>query len=158
MKPLCRTGTRYQRLLVTCHDFRVQVVAATATLYMCLKLHGNPLERVGIDGQLLGLVDRATLFPGRATNDNEPVLEEDVCREECRLLHALSYELITPTVQGGLRSFSSEHLSSHVQLVRFFSDTLLMLLESSLKSCCSQCTSRRRLLQALQRSALGCAR
>ena len=76
---------------VACHDFRLQVVAATATLYMCVKLHDNPPERIGVDGRLLVLVAGATLCL-------EPVLEEDVLREECRLLHAWSYELTTLTV------------------------------------------------------------
>ena len=83
---------------VACHDFRSQVVAATATLYMCVKLHDNPLERIGVDGRLLVLVAGAILCLELATNDSEPTLEEDVLREECRLLHAWSYELTTLTV------------------------------------------------------------
>ena len=54
---------------VTWHDFQLQVVAATAALYMCVKLHGNPLERIGTDGQLLTLVDGATSFLDRASNE-----------------------------------------------------------------------------------------
>ena len=52
------------------------------------RLRDNPLERIDFDDALLALVNGATLFLERATNRNEPVLEEDVFREECRLLHA----------------------------------------------------------------------
>ena len=58
---------------------------------MCVKLRDNTLERIGIDDALLALVDGATLCLER-------VHEEDVVLEECRLLHALSFELTTPTV------------------------------------------------------------
>jgi len=85
-------------LWVTCHDFRRQVVAATAALYMCVKLRDNPPERMGIDGVLPALVDEATWFLERTTNDNEPVLEEHVSREEFRLLDALNFEVTTATV------------------------------------------------------------
>ena len=54
---------------VTWHDFQLQVVAATAALYMCVKLHDNPLERIGTDGQLLTFVDGATSFLDRASNE-----------------------------------------------------------------------------------------
>ena len=75
-----------------------------------VKLLDNPLERIGIGGVLLAFVDGATLFLERPTNDNEPGLKEDVFREKCRLLHALSFELTTPTVQSGLTSCSSEQI------------------------------------------------
>ena len=61
---------------VTCCDFRLQVVAATAMLYMCVKMHDRPPELIGVDGQLLALVHGATLFLERAMNDNEPGLDE----------------------------------------------------------------------------------
>jgi len=85
-------------LWVTCDDLRMQVVAATAALYMCVKLRDNPLERIGIDGVLPALLDGAMLFLERATNDDEPVLDEAVFLEEFRLLDALSFEVNTPTV------------------------------------------------------------
>ena len=64
---------------------------------MCIKLHDTALESSGIDCQLLAFPDGATFF-GRATSDNGPALEEDVFREDCRLLHALTYEFSAHTV------------------------------------------------------------
>ena len=75
----CKPGAQaldMSGIWVTCHDSRSEVVAATATLYMCVKFHDNPMERVGVDGQLPANVDGATSFLERATNDNELVLSK----------------------------------------------------------------------------------
>ena len=117
---------------VICHDLQQLRYTCTSS---GVKLCENPLERIGIYGQLSALVDGATLFLERATTDDEPVLEEDVFREECRLLHAL---------QSGLRSCSNAQISTRVSLVHFFSGSMQKLLENSLKSYCYQCTSQKR--------------
>ena len=71
---------------MTSHDTRTQVVAGTAALYLCTKLHSTPLERLDPRGTLSALMHRALSFLLRTQNDLLPVLEVDVPVEEYRLL------------------------------------------------------------------------
>ena len=121
---------------------------------MCVKLRDNPLERIGVDNALPALVDAATSFLERATNHNEPVLEEDVFREECRLLHALSSELTTPTVAEWIEVlFKRTDVITRVAcplLLRFaadaaleFAEFLLFQVPLSEKDSCQRCGDQR---------------
>ena len=47
---------------------------------------------------LPALVDRASLFLERATNDHVPMFVEDVVGEEGRLLNTMSFRVSTPTM------------------------------------------------------------
>ena len=78
-------------------NLRLQVIAASAALYICVKLQETPLELDDPQDPLYILVDRASLFLERATNRLIPVSEADVLREEYLLLGALEFDATTLT-------------------------------------------------------------
>ena len=138
-RSLCRTGIRCQRLLGDLSSISdLQVVAATATLCMCVKLHDNPLERASVwmvNCRPLLTKPRYSLSAQRRTKS----------RFSKRMFF----------VQSDV-SLSSEQKSSHVQLVRLFLGSLLLLLGNLHKSYCFTCNSQKTLLPAPWRSAHGC--
>ena len=86
----------------------MQVAAATDPLNTCVKLSDNPLDRMGAVGSQLALVDGASLFLERATNDKAMVFL-DVVREECHLLDSVSFHISSPTTAEWVEALFKEN-------------------------------------------------
>ena len=72
-------------LWMTFDDMRMQVVAATAAVCMCVKLRVHLVERTAMCGALHATLHRAVL------------IEEEVFRKGFLFLEALSFDVTTPT-------------------------------------------------------------